>query len=85
MGLSAWLKVVYFGLGLSFLQLLTAAKRALEVLTSVIMVQTSGKTNFMYREKNLLTKKKYIVIVIYTVGKKYVKTNFSVSYLTSLF
>lgn len=34
----------------------------------------------MYREKNLLTKKKYIVIVIYTVGKKYVKTNFSVSF-----
>lgn len=42
MGLSAWLKVVYFGLGLSFLQLLTAAKRALEVLTSVIILLSHG-------------------------------------------
>lgn len=42
MGLSAWLKVVYFGLGLSFLQLLTAAKRALEVLTSVIIWLSHG-------------------------------------------
>lgn len=40
----------------------------------------------MYKEKKTFNKKKkYIVIVIYTVGKKYVKTNFSVSYLTSLF
>lgn len=42
MGLSAWLKVVYFGLGLSFLPLLTAAKRALEVLTSVIIWHSHG-------------------------------------------
>lgn len=39
----------------------------------------------MYREKKFLIKKKYIVIVIYIVGKKYVKINFFVLYLIFFF
>lgn len=42
MGLSAWLKVVYCGRGLSFWLLLTKAKRALEILTSVIIWLSLG-------------------------------------------
>lgn len=50
------------------------------------MVQISGKINFMYREKKIFNKKKkYIVIVIYIVGKKYVKINFFVLCLIFFF